>query len=170
MTSIDTSRRLPSRRHLRAAVTSLAIAFTLSLAAAPAEAQSGAELGKLECVMTESSNRIVRTTQNFDCEFIPISGDIETYAGRMTRTGLDLSVRRHFVVVWVVLAPTEIAREPGSLRGTYVGGTADVALGLGVGANVLVGGGANSFTLQPLSVAGVVGAGVSLGVSRFELE
>jgi hypothetical protein len=155
---------------LRAAATALAIACAMCVAAGPAQAQSGAQIGKLECVMTESRNLVVRSTMDFDCEFIPVSGEIETYTARMTRTGLDLSVRRHFVIVWAVLAPTEVARQPGSLRGTYVGGTADVSLGAGIGASVLVGGGANSFTLQPLSIAGVVGVGASLGVSRLVLE
>lgn len=147
-----------------------AIAFALSLVAGGAQAQSGFEIGKLECVLSDSRNLVVRSTMTFDCEFLPVVGEPETYTGRMTRTGVDLSVRRRFVLVWAVLSPTQVAREPGSLRGTYVGGSADVSLGLGVGANVLVGGGGNSFTLQPLSAAGIVGTGVSLAVTRFVLE
>ena len=147
-----------------------AIAVALTLVAGSASAQSGAEIGKLECILSDTRNLVIRSTQTFDCEFLPLRGEPETYVGRLTRTGVDLSVRRRFVLIWAVLAPTEVAREPGSLRGTYVGGSADVALGLGVGANVLVGGGANSFTLQPISVAGLVGAGISLGISRFVLE
>lgn len=159
-------------RRLTAAFTALALAFGIGLAPQAAEAQGGARIGKLECVMTDSRNIIVRSTMQFNCEFIPVSGDIQTYTGRMTRTGLDLSLRRHFVLVWAVLAATETeaAGETGSLRGTYVGGTADVSLVAGVGLNVLVGGSGNVFSLQPVSVAGVVGAGASLGISRLVLE
>ena len=146
------------------------LAAALAVFATAASAQSGAEIGKLECVLTDQQNRVIRSEQSFDCEFLPIVGEPETYAGRMTRTGVDLTVRRRFVLIWAVLSPTEVAFEPGSLRGTYAGGAADVALGLGVGANVLVGAGPNAFTLQPLSVAGVVGAGVSLAAARFVLE
>ena len=38
------------------------------------------------------------------------------------------------------------------------------------GANVLVGGGRHSVTLQPLSASGIVGTGVSVGIEEFELS
>ena len=133
-------------------------------------ARSGFEMGRLECTLAEFRNRIVRSEMTLDCEFLPVVGEPETYTGRMTRTGLDLSVRRRFVIVWLVLNPTEIAFEPGSLRGTFVGGTADVSLGAGIGANMLVGAGPNAFTLQPVSIAGIMGAGVALTTTRLVLE
>jgi hypothetical protein len=145
-------------------------ASVISLYAGGASAQSGVEIGKLECYMTDSVNLIIRSRQTLECEFLPISGEPETYTGRITRLGVDLTIRRRFTVIWAVLAPAEVTRQPGTLRGTFVGGTADVALGAGFGANVLVGGGDNSFTLQPLSVAGVLGAGASLGISSLVLE
>lgn len=153
----------------------LIMAIFAALIGAPASAQleparSGFEIGRLECTLAEFRNRIVRSEMTLDCEFLPVVGEPETYTGRMTRIGLDLSVRNRFVIVWVVLNPTEIAYEPGALRGTYVGGTADISLGVGIGANMLVGSGPNSFTLQPLSIAGVLGAGVSLATSRLVLE
>ena len=42
-------------------------------------------------------------------------------------------------MIWGVVAPTNNAG-PGALAGDYVGATATVAAGLGVGANALVGG------------------------------
>ncbi len=69
-----------------------------------------------------------------------------------------------------MLAPTDDAYEPKALEGTYAGASADAAAGVGGGAQVLVGGGDNSFTLQPVSVTGVKGAGASIGVQTFELE
>ncbi|WP_375789795.1 DUF992 domain-containing protein [Bradyrhizobium sp. Pha-3] len=41
------------------------------------------------------------------------------------------------------------------MAGTYVGASGDLALGLGVGANVLVGGSNRSFGLQPVPVESV---------------
>lgn len=146
-------------------------AAVVALSAGGAAAQStGVEIGKLECYMTESVNLIVRSRQTFECEFLPISGEPETYIGRMTRVGVDLTIRRRFTIIWAVLSPAELRGVPGVLRGTYVGGTADVALGAGFGANVLLGGGDNSITLQPLSIAGVLGAGASLGIASLVLE
>ena len=58
----------------------------------------------------------------------------------------------------------------GALTGTYAGVSGDVAIGLGLGANVLVGGSRRSIALQPLSVEGNVGVDVTLGVSRLRLR
>ena len=57
------------------------------------------------------------------------------------------------VIVWTVVAPTANLA-PGSLSGTYAGATASATVGVGLGANVLVGGSGNSIALQPLSIAG----------------
>lgn len=165
MTKMKAAKRVMAKAGLLAGLGMLA-----AVGAQPASAQSGAEIGVLNCSMTASTNYVIRSKQEFDCEFRPASGDVETYKGNMTRTGVDLTIKDQFLISWAVLAPTDVAKEPGSLRGTYVGGSADVALAAGMGANVLVGGGSNSFTLQPLSIAGVVGAGASLTVSNFELE
>ena len=55
-----------------------------------------------------------------------------------------------------------------SLAGRYFGGTAAVSVGAGAAANVLVGGGKDTFTLQPISASGVIGAGAALDVEEFE--
>jgi len=52
----------------------------------------------------------------------------------------------------------------------YVGASGDVALGLGVGANVLVGGSNRRFALQPVSVEGSVALDVTLGLSALQLR
>ncbi len=144
-------------------------ALTAALLAGPAAAQSGVEIGVLTCNLTDVSNVVVYTTQEFDCAFNPAAADPEPYAGKITKIGIDLSVKRNFTIVWTVLAPTDTAFEPGSLAGTYVGTGADIAIGAGVGAKILVGGGANSFSLQPISVAGMTGGGAALGIESFEL-
>ena len=145
-------------------------AFLAVLGTTQANAQSGAEIGILTCKVTDVSNVVVYTKQSFACEFKPGVGNAEIYDGQIKKIGVDLSVKDDFTIVWAVLAPTDVAYAPKSLAGTYVGGSADVALGGGMGAKILVGGGGNSFTLQPLSVAGVVGGGASVGVERFELK
>jgi hypothetical protein len=145
-------------------------ALASALTAGPALAQSGVEIGTLTCSVKDISNMVVYTKERFDCKFQPASGDTEYYTGSITQIGLNLSIKKDFTIVWSVLAPTDIAGAPGPLSGTYAGVGADVSLGAGVGAKVLVGGGDNSFTLQPVSVAGVVGGGASLGVQKFKLE
>ncbi|MGH8590163.1 MAG: DUF992 domain-containing protein [Gammaproteobacteria bacterium] len=52
----------------------------------------------------------------------------------------------------------------------YTGAKASATAGVGVGANVLIGGGQKSFTLQPLSLTGSTGVGVAGGVGYLYLE
>ena len=58
----------------------------------------------------------------------------------------------------------------GGLTGTYVGASGDISLGLGVGANVLIGGNNKSIALQPVSIEGQVGLNLALGIASFQLR
>ena len=58
----------------------------------------------------------------------------------------------------------------GALAGEYVGASGDIGLGVGAGANVLLGGSGRTFALQPLSVEGSVAVNVALGVSMLKLR
>ena len=60
-----------------------------------------------------------------------------------------------------------LTRGPGALTGNYVGLSADVAAGLGAGANALIGG--NKVVLQPLSVSGDIGINLAAGIGDFSL-
>jgi hypothetical protein len=71
-------------------------------------------------------------------------------------------------ITWVVFAPGKV--NAGSLAGVYVGATADAAIGVGLGANVLVGGLENSIALQPLSVEGETGLNIAVGIGEVELK
>jgi hypothetical protein len=73
------------------------------------------------------------------------------------------------MMVWTVLGST--TQYPGEhLGGNFVGGvSADVAAGLGVGANALVGGNNKAIVLQPLSEKGEVGFNVALGIASLSL-
>jgi len=83
--------------------------------------------------------------------------------------GLDLGVSAGSVLAWGVFAPTA-GVAPGALAGEYVGVTGDVGLGIGAGANVLLGGSARTFALQPLSLQGSIAVNVVLGVSSLKLR
>ena len=139
------------------------------LAAAPAMAESGVEVGMLTCKITGVQNAVVYSKESFDCNFAGAGGKQESYVGQITNVGANLSVKGDFTLVWAVFAPAADVYEPGALAGTYVGAGADASVGLGVGAQVLVGGG-NSFSLQPLSVSGGEGFGVKAGIQSFELR
>lgn len=70
---------------------------------------------------------------------------------------------------WGVFAPTT-GVAPGALAGQYVGVTGDVGFGIGGGANVLVGGAARTFVLQPLSLQGSIAVDAVLGLSSLKLR
>jgi Protein of unknown function (DUF992) len=83
--------------------------------------------------------------------------------------GLDVGFSAGGVLAWAVFART-FGAPAGSLAGEYVGVSGDVDIGIGGGANILVGGSGRTFALQPVSTEGSVGFNVSLGVSALKLR
>jgi len=73
------------------------------------------------------------------------------------------------VVLWAVVAPsTDLGQ--GALEGHYGGATASAAIGVELGANVLVGGFKDSLALQPISIEGQNGLNVAAGVEEMTLK
>ena len=66
------------------------------------------------------------------------------------------------------MAPTAVLA-PGSLAGGYAGGTASATVGVGIGANALIGGSGNTIALQPLSLEGSTGLNVAAGIGAMTL-
>jgi hypothetical protein len=89
--------------------------------------------------------------------------------GALNTVGIDIGISAGGALAWGVFAPT-IGAAPGALAGEYVGASGDLGLGIGVGANVLVGGSGRTFALQPLSVEGSIAINVTLGVSGLKLR
>jgi hypothetical protein len=97
------------------------------------------------------------------------TGKRETYQGRITRLGLDIGISAGGRMVWLVNARGD-RLPPRALTGLYVGASGEIALGVGVGANALVGGSNKSIVLQPLSLEASVGVNLALGVAGLRLE
>ncbi len=148
----------------------LSLAVGAALIASSTMVFARADIGVLTCKLKDVHNDIVYTSEEFACEFKPNVGDVQTYTGQIKSLGVDLSVTKDMTMVWAVLAPSGDPTKASSLAGKYVGGTAALSLGAGAAANILVGGGKDSFTLQPLSASGIVGAGAALDVEEFELR
>ena len=78
-------------------------------------------------------------------------------------------VTRGGTLFWAVFAPnSHIGR--GTLRGNYVGASGNVALGIGLGAHVLIGGSRRTISLQPLSVEGQIGINLAVTVASLSLR
>ena len=65
---------------------------------------------------------------------------------------------------------TTIAAVIIAAAGDYVGASAGVTAAVGAGANLLVGGSSQAFTLQPLSLQTQTGLNLAVGVSQFQLR
>lgn len=150
-----------------AAVAASALAF----AAAPAAAQTRVQVGVLTCQMAPNVSFIIGSVREMTCTMRPSVKGVPkgTYTGVVRRFGLDIGVTGQGTLVWTVLAPTTKIGVK-DLRGTYAGVSANAALGVGLGANALVGGSNNTIALQPLSVEGQTGFNVALGVAELTLR
>lgn len=139
------------------------------LTADSAHAQgSSTRQGMLTCKMSPSIGLIVGSTQRLACQFRANNGWTQNYAGRMNRVGLDIGITAGGAMAWAVLGNSS-AIKPGALTGRFVGASGDIAVGIGAGANILIGGTAQSISLQPLSVEGQVGLNLALGVAGLTL-
>jgi len=140
------------------------------MATAPTGAQANVEVGGLTCRSPGSVAYVVGSTLNFQCVFVPSGGGpAHHYLGVVRRLGVDLGVTQNVSMGWVVFAPTG-AIHPGDLAGNYAGVQGNASVGVGVGANALVGGSNNTIALQPVSAEAQTGLNVSAGLTGLELQ
>lgn len=148
-------------------VGAVAIATAL-LAASPASARNGVKIGSLNCTVAGSVGLILGSSRSMRCRYTPAGGGrVERYTGRITRVGLDIGFTRKSYITWVVFAPGRV--KSGALAGSYGGASAEATIGVGLGANVLVGGFRKSIALQPLSIQGQRGLNVAAGIAGLRL-
>jgi hypothetical protein len=159
------------RHYLRQSLL-LAILALGALTVAPAVAQSPqgwVQAGVLSCSLNPSIGFVIFGHQSMECRFQPVSGPAQGYEGAINTVGLDLGVSNGGRLAWAVFGPA--AGIPnGALAGEYVGASGDVGVGVGVGANVLVGGSNRSVALQPVSLEGSVALNVVAGLSQLKLR
>jgi len=146
------------------------LALATVVAASEASAQARAKVGTLVCNLAPSVGFIVAGRQRLSCRYTPdVAAPPEIYVGSITTVGIDIGFNAGGRMVWAVFAPTN-GYIRGALAGNYAGATADVALGVGLGANVLVGGSRRSIALQPLSVEANAGVNLAAGVGQLRLR
>jgi hypothetical protein len=133
-----------------------------------ATGRTGANVGSLTCNVAGGVGFVFGSSKDLSCLFWRTDGIGERYTGSIKKYGVDLGFTKEAQMVWLVFAPGNIG--PGALAGNYVGGTASATVGVGAGANVLVGGGTGQVTLQPVSVEGSVGLNVAAGIGEVELR
>src|SRR5471032_1182141 len=144
-------------------------AGALALAGTADAAPHGVKVGTLTCNVASGWGFVFGSSKDLHCTFRPNGHSNEHYTGTISKFGVDIGYTEGGVLVWGVFAPSSDMRK-GSLSGDYVGGSAQVTAGLGVGANALIGGFDKSFALQPVSVEGSKGLNVAAGVGSISLH
>src|SRR5260370_26674653 len=128
-----------------------AIAAAALMATATTGAKANVEVGGFTCRRVGGVGYVIGSTLSFECGFVPSGGGpAHHYLGVVRRIGVDLGVTQNVSLGWVVFAPTGVIH-PGDLAGNYGGVQGNASVGIGGGANALVGGSNNTFALHPIS-------------------
>ena len=123
----------------------------------------------LSCDISGGIGLVLGSQKQVSCLFtLGQAGPREVYLGTISKFGLDLGATAGGEMVWAVYAPT--SRRFGALAGRYTGASAEATVGVGAGANVLVGGSNRTITLQPVSIQGQTGLNLAVGVAGLELH
>ncbi len=145
--------------------------IAVGLSGLPAWSQEsvGVKAGVLTCDVDSGWGLVFGSTRDLRCIYTDNDGSVERYAGHIDKLGVDLGYHAGGVIAWAVLAPTT-SLAAGALAGSYGGVTGGVAAGVGAGANVLLGSDSgHTISLQPLSVEGITGIGVTAGIAQIVL-
>ena len=150
-------------------------AALIAVAALTGEAHAqngGVELGVLDCAIGGGTGFVFGSSKDLRCTFTPADKTFapEAYFGAVNKYGLDIGTTKQAVMRWLVLTPLKNIYAPGALAGDYIGASAEVTAAVGAGANLLVGGSSQAFTLQPLSLQTQTGINLAIGVSQFQLR
>jgi hypothetical protein len=151
------------------ALSTAALLFAVgSFVAAPAQA-AGVQIGTLTCHIQPGFGLVLGSSKEVNCEYAAAQGFQEHYVGNITKIGVDIGYTRGGTMVWAVFAPSSDVAA-GALEGRYGGLTAGATVGVGLGANVLLGGFDRSIALQPLSVEGNTGLNIAAGIGAMRLQ
>jgi Protein of unknown function (DUF992) len=150
-------------------VGALGLAAGIAMQGTPAFAQGGARVGTLSCNVAAGWGFVFGSSKSLHCTFTGPAGHVEHYAGTISKFGVDIGYTQGGVLVWAVLAPTTNLA-PGALAGSYGGATASATVGVGAGANVLIGGSNQTISLQPVSIEGNTGLNVAAGIGAITLR
>jgi hypothetical protein len=152
-----------SVRSLMLAASVAALAFTTQAASA-----DQVKVGMLNCEVAGGLGMIIASKSALQCTYMAEDGRLDHYLGSITKIGVDLGVTTGGQLIWGVFAPTTGA-PAGGLAGDYGGVTGSVTVGVGLGANVLVGGSQRTIALQPVSLSSQTGLNVAGGIAGLSL-
>jgi hypothetical protein len=153
------------RLMLGAAVAAAGLMIGAGANAAPA----GVKIGTLTCNVAGGMGFVFGSTKDLACSYEPTRAPAEHYDGTISKWGVDIGYTGKGKLIWAVFAPSSDVR-PGAIQGEYAGASAQANIGVGLGANVLIGGLDKSIALQPVSVEGSTGLNVAAGIGSMSLN
>ena len=156
------------RRFSTSRLSTLIALGIVALSAGSVSAQSRNEVGVLAC-RGPTTSYVLAAVSNMRCIFRRSDGQTFPYDATIRLVGVNVGVNQTTALEWGVFAPTKIIGR-GDLRGSYGGVSAGASLGLGLGANALLGGSNNTIALQPISVQGQTGWSIAAGISGLALR
>jgi hypothetical protein len=146
------------------------VAAALSAAlAVPASAEE-VKIGRLQCDVAAGLGMIVASSKEMECRYVSVNGRRhELYHGHINKFGLDIGGTDRGTLTWDVFAATA-GPSRHALVGDYSGLGANATIGVGLGANELMGGTSRQISLQPLSVQTQNGLNIAAGVASMSLR
>jgi hypothetical protein len=146
------------------------LGLILMFSSLPVSAQPAGYLdaGVLNCTVAGGAGFIIGSTKSLNCTF-QAGQRRESYSGTINKFGIDIGGTTTGVISWgVFVSKGDLG--PGGLAGTYGGVSGEATIGVGVGANALVGGSNRSIVLQPFSVGAQQGLNLAVGIAGLELR
>jgi hypothetical protein len=129
-------------------------------------------IGVVKCDYIPGSkvNSLIHSSASSNCVF-EHGGVKEHYGGESgIGLGLDLQWTEQSTMAYTVMASTGMNTDWSvALNGTYTGGKASAAFGVGLGAAALIGGG-DGIALVPLAIEAGTGLGATAGVGYLTLK
>jgi hypothetical protein len=151
-------------------LSTLSIAIVALMAPiASASAVPAMRAGVLQCHGGQNVGFVVGSVTSLECVFQSEGRRPEPYIATVKRIGLDLGITEQTQFSWAVNSP-DGRLGYGGLGGSYGGVGANASVGVGFGGNFLVGGPANAYALQPISVQGQTGLNVAAGIAGIDLQ
>ena len=147
-----------------------AATLALALMAAPALAEDQIQVGRLSCEVAGGVGLIIGSIKDIKCGFHRDGHKTEYYSGQVNKFGLDIGFTKKTYIEWLVLAAASTKYQSRALAGTYVGASGEASVGVGVGANALIGGSKKGFILQPVSVQAQQGVNLALTLTGLTLR
>jgi hypothetical protein len=132
----------------------------------------GAKVGVLTCKNIPDTNfsLLIHSTTDVECT-INHSGIEDRYKGEAgVALGVDVHWKRNETLRYTVFAMHGADEPKGFLAGRFTGPKLGASLGAGGGLQVLIGGGKQHITLQPLALETTTGLSVHGGLGYLYLE